>query len=385
MMRNWTRTALALTASVAFGLPAMAQVKVGSIESQSGPVASIGVPYVKGMSAFAAGGGLNVGGTKMEVIAIDDQSDPAVAARAAKKLIEEDKVDVLIGSAGTPSTMAIYGVAAEAHVPLLFAANGQIPGPKGEWEITLPQPANLMVAQVVKHMKAHGVKRVAFIGYSDAWGDTVYDALKANATPLGIEVISNERYARADTSVTPQILKIIAMHPDAVMTGGSGSPGALPHLALAERGYRGPMYASHAVINLEFVRVGGAAVEGVIAPAGPIVVGDQLPDSNPIKAVDMKYFADYTKATSSTANDSFAAYTYDGMLILADAVKRVAATGQKPGTPEYRTALRDALVSTKNVVGTHGVYNFTPGERYGADDRSGVLVQLVKGQWKLIQ
>jgi branched-chain amino acid transport system substrate-binding protein len=176
----------------------------------------------------------------------------------------------------------------------------------------------------------------------------------------------------------------MALHPDAVMTGGSGSPGALPHLALAERGYRGPVYSSHAIINLEFIRVGGQAVEGVIAPAGPIVAAEQLPDSNPMKAVNMKFFADYTKATGSPAHDTFAAYTYDGMLVLADAVKRVAAKGIKPGTPEYRAALRDALATTHEVVGTQAVYNFKPGERFGTDERSGVLVQLVKGQWKLL-
>ncbi len=372
-----------LALGAAMAQPAMAQVKVGVIISQSGPIASIGTPYMKGIAAFMAGGGM-AGGQKLELITIDDGSDPAQSARAAKKLIEEDKVDILVGSAGSPPTIALYGVAAEAHVPLLITANAAVPGEKGAWEITIPQPAPLMVAADVEHMKKHGGKRVAFIGFSDAWGDTVYDALKATAGPAGIEIISNERFARTDPSVTPQILKIMALRPDAVLTGGSGSPGALPHLSLAERGYRGPVYSTHAIINLEFVRVGGAAVEGVIAPTGPVVVAEQLPDSNPIKAVSAQFQKLYEQANKSSANDAFAAYAYDAMLVLQDSVKRALAAGGKPGTPEFRTMLRDAMVSTKEVVGTHAVYTFPPGERYGTDERSRVMVQLTKGQWKLL-
>jgi branched-chain amino acid transport system substrate-binding protein len=198
-------------------------------------------------------------------------------------------------------------------------------------------------------------------------------------------VTMNERYARTDTSVTPQILKIIASHPDAVLTGGSGSLGALPHLALAERGYRGGVYSTHAIINSEFVRVGGAAVEGLVAPTGPVVVAEQLPDSNPIKAVALRFRELYQKANGAPSTDAFAAYSYDAMLVLADAIKRVAATPVKPGTPEYRLALRDALVTTHEVVGTHAVYNFKPGERFGVDDRSRVMVRLDHGAWKLVQ
>jgi branched-chain amino acid transport system substrate-binding protein len=374
---------VALAVSAALVQPAVAQVKVGVVISQSGPIASIGVPYMKGIAAFMAGGGM-AGGQKLELITIDDGSDPAASARAAKKLIEEDKVDILVGSAGAPPSLALYGVAAEAKVPLIITANVAIPGDKGAWEITIPQPAPLMVAADVAHMKAHGVKRVAYIGFSDAWGDIVYDALKQTAGPAGIEIISNERFARTDASVTPQILKIMALHPDAVLTGGSGSPGALPHLALAERGYHGAVYSTHAIINLEFVRVGGASVEGLIAPTGPMVVAEQLPDSNPIKAVALQFQKLYEQANKSSANDPFAAYAYDGMLLLQDTVKRALAAGGKPGTPEFRVALRDAMASITEVVGTHAVYTFKPGERYGTDERSRVMVQLTKGQWKLL-
>ena len=363
--------------------PAQAQITVGVVISLSGPVSSIGIPYSKGIAAGLVNGG-EIHGEKMRAIIVDDASDPAMAARAARKLVEEDHVDALIGSAGGPASLAINTVADELHVPLLIGGNVQVVGPHGDWEITIPQPASLMVAADIVQMTKAGIKTVAYIGYNDAWGDTVYDALKAAAEPAGIRVVSNERYARTDTSVTPQILKIIALHPDAVMTGGSGSPGALPHLALAERGYRGAEYSSHGIINSEFVRVGGASVQGVIAPTGPVVVAEQLPDSNPTKAVSMQFRADFTKANGTPPTDAFAAYAYDALLVLASAEKTADAGGAKPGTPEYRLALRDALVNTTDVVGTHAVYNFKPGIRYGTDERSRVLVQLDHGMWKLL-
>ncbi len=380
-MRPWKLAAFA--AALLAASPAWAQIKVGVIMSQSGPVSSIGVPYVKGIAAYMAGNP-EVGGQKIQVIQLDDASDPAASARAAKKLIEEDKVDILVGSAGAPASLALYGVAAEAHVPTIITGNVFVAGERGDWQITVPQPAPLMIAADIEHMKKAGIKTVAYIGFSDAWGDLVYGALTATAEPAGIKIITNERYARTDTSVTPQILKIIAARPDAVLTGGSGSPGALPHLALAERGFRGPVYSTHAIINSEFVRVGGPSVEGVIAPTGPIVVADQLPDSNPIKKVALTFLQKFEAANKEKSADAFAAYAYDAMLILENAAGRALAKGIKPGTPEFRTALRDAMVTTTEVVGTHAIYTFKPGERYGTDERSRVMVRLEKGAWKLI-
>jgi branched-chain amino acid transport system substrate-binding protein len=380
---TWVIAGSALLAATAMGGAAQAQIKVGIILSLSGVVSSIGLPYERGIAAGIET--INeVGGQKIEMIKLDDASDPATASKAARKLVEEDKVDILMGSAGTPASQAVYSVAAEEKVPMIILGNTFIAGERGDYEITVPQPAKLMVAADVEHMKKAGIHTVAYIGYSDGWGDDVYNALKETAEPAGIKVITNERYARADTSVNAQILKIIAAHPDTVLTGGSGSPGALPHLALYEHGWRGPEYSTHAVINKEFVRVGGAAVEGVIAPTGPVVVAEQLPESNPIRAASMKFRAAYEKIYNQPVPDAFAPYGYDGWLIMADSAKRALATGAKPGTPEFRKAMRDAMVTTTNLVGTHAVYNFHPGDRYGTDERSRVMVELEKGTWTLI-
>ena len=357
-----------------------ADLKVGFITSLSGPVSSLGIPYEKGMRAALAYKS-ELAGRKIQVIQLDDASDPSTAARNARKMIEEDKVDIIIGTAGSPGALAIAAVARETKTPLISIANANLNGEEGAWMVTLPQPAPLMITAVVERMKKSGVKTVGFIGFSDAWGDLVYDALVKAAPGAGIKVVSNERYARADSSVTGQVLKIVALRPDAVITGTSGTPGALPYLALAERGYKGLIYGTHALINPDFVRVGGTSVEGLLAPTGPVVVAEQLPESNPMRKAAMDYRAGYQKANGAVPTDAFSAYTFDAWLLLLDAASR---TKGEPGTPQYRVALRDAIVTTKELVGTHSVYNFKPDSRYGSDDRSRVIVKLEKGQWKLV-
>ncbi|HYP83803.1 ABC transporter substrate-binding protein [Variovorax sp.] len=377
-----------LRTGLALGLGALAvanawaaDLKVGFITSLSGPVSSLGIPYEKGIKAAQAYKS-EVAGHKIQMISLDDASDPSTAARNARKLIDEDKVDVIIGTAGSPGALAIAAVARETKTPLISIANANLPGEAGAWMVTLPQPAPLMVSAVVERMKQSGVKTVGYIGFSDAWGDLVYDALQKSAGPAGIQVVSNERYARGDSSVAGQVLKIVALRPDAVITGTSGTPGALPYIALAERGYKGQIYGMHALINPDFVRVGGAAVEGLLAPTGPVIVAEQLPDSNPIKKVSLAFRDAYQKANGSAPTDAFSAYSFDAWLVMLDAASRVKG---EPGTPDYRVALRDAIVSTKELVGTHSVYNFKPDDRYGSDERSRVVVRLEKGKWVLVK
>lgn len=359
-----------------------ADLKVGFITSLSGPVSSLGIPYGKGIQAGVAYKS-EINGRKVQMVQLDDASDPSTAARNARKLIDEEKVDVIIGTAGSPGALAIAGVARETKTPLISIANANLPGEEGAWMVTLPQPAPLMLSAVIERMKKSGVRTVGYIGFSDAWGDLVYDSLQQSAGAAGIKVVSNERYARADASVTGQVLKIVALRPDAVITGTSGTPGALPYIALAERGYKGQIYGMHALINPDFVRVGGNAVEGLLAPTGPVVVAEQLPADNPIRKVALDFRSAYQKANGAAPNDAFSAYSFDAWLLFTDAAQRAMAKAE-PGTPQFRVALRDAIVSTRELVGTHSVYNFKPDNRYGSDERSRVVVKLEKGQWKLV-
>jgi branched-chain amino acid transport system substrate-binding protein len=372
--------ALVFSVSASWG----ADITVGFVTSLSGPGASIGIPYEKGVLAAHAYAG-KVGDVNIKLIRLDDASDPSAATRNARKLVEEEKVDVLMGTSGVPGTIAMAVVAAETKTPMIsLTPSSPPPGPNGQWLISIPQPPPLMVAAVVERMKTANVKKAAYIGFSDSWGDLVYDATMKNVAGSTIEVVTNERYARADTSVTGQTLKIIAAHPDAVITGGSGTPGALPYLALAERGYKGGLYGTHALINPDFVRVGGTAVEGVICPTGPVVVAEQLPDSNVTKKVSLAFRDAYQKANNAPTTDAFSAYSFDGWLVLIDAAKRALAKAQ-PGTPEFRQAFKEAMVTTQQVVGTHGVYNFKPDSSFGVDERARVLVKLEQGKWKLLQ
>jgi len=356
---------------------------VGVNVALSGPNSSLGIPYSKGMQAARAYKG-EIGGHKVEMILLDDTSDPTVASRNAKKLTGEEHVDVLMGSSGVPSSIAIAQVAKESKTPMIGLSPISIDAKENPWVVTVAQPTQLMVDAVVERMKENGVKTVGYIGFSDAWGDLVYDALMKAAPAAGIKVVSNERYARADQSVTGQILKILALKPDAVMTGGSGTPGALPYLALAERGFKGGVYGQHGLINPDFIRVAGASGQGALMPTGPVIVAEQLPDDYPTKKLALEFRKEFQQVNGSPTTDAFSAYSFDGWMVFANAAERALKKAQ-PGTPEFREALREAIESSKEVVGVHGVYNFKPGELYGVDKRARVIVKLDNGKWKLDQ
>jgi branched-chain amino acid transport system substrate-binding protein len=380
MLKTLTRTALATALAAGFATAALAaDLKVGLSVSLSGPNSSLGVPYAKGMQAALAYKG-EVNGRKIQLIVLDDGSDPTNAGRNARKLVDEEKVDVLMGTSGVPAAIAMAQVGRDAKVPMIGLTPIQLDPAENGWVFTVAQPTQLMIDAVVERMKKDGVKTVGYIGFSDAWGDLVYNALMKAAPAAGIKVLGNERYARADASVTGQVLKLLAMKPDAVMTGGAGTPGALPFLALSERGFKGPMYGQHGLINPDFVRVVGGAGQGALMPTGPVIVAEQLPNDYPTKKIAMDFRAAFQKVNNAPTSDAFSAYSFDGWLVFTNAAAR--AKGE-PGTPEFRLSLRDAIASTKEVVGTHGVYNFKPGDLYGVDQRARVIVKLENGQWKL--
>ncbi|MEJ8822287.1 ABC transporter substrate-binding protein [Variovorax humicola] len=380
LMQTLTRSAVATAVMTAFVTTALAaDLKVGLSVSLSGPNSSLGVPYSKGMQAAQAYKG-EINGRKVQLIVLDDGSDPTTAGRNARKLVEEEKVDVLMGTSGVPAAIAMAQVAKETKTPMIGLTPILLDAADNPWVVTVAQPTQLMIDAVVERMKRNNVKTVGYIGFTDAWGDLVYNAMMKAAPKAGITVVSNERYARADASVTGQVLKIVALKPDAVMTGGAGTPGALPFLALQERGYKGGVYGQHGLINPDFVRVVGAAGQGALMPTGPIIVAEQLPDTHPTKKIGLDFRAAFQKVNNAPTTDAFSAYSFDGWLVFADAASR--AKGE-PGTPEFRVALRDAIFSAKEVVGTHGVYTFKPGDISGVDERARVIVKLEDGKWKL--
>jgi branched-chain amino acid transport system substrate-binding protein len=371
--------AMALTVGFA-GLAVAQEVTIGLTMGTTGPGASLGINYKNAFQLMPK----TIGGYPVKFIILEDKSDPTEAAQNARQLITEDKVDAFMGSVSVPSTTQLAQIANELKTPLIALSPVFLPPEKLEWTFVVPQPTTLMMSAVVDHMNAKGVKTVGYIGFSDSWGDIVLKSLEQVAGPVGIKIVSNERYARADTSVTGQVLKVLGTDPDAVVVGGSGTGGALPQIGLVERGYKKQIYHNHGTVNREFIKVGGKAVEGAIAPTGPLIVAEDLPADNPVKQVASDFTTRYEKTFGPGTRNGFAGYSYDGFLLL-DAAVPMAAKHAKPGTPEFRQALRDALENVKNVVGTHGVYNMTPKDHNGLDQRARVLVHVENGEWRLLK
>jgi branched-chain amino acid transport system substrate-binding protein len=360
---------------------ANAEITIGVSLGTTGPGASLGVPYKNAFQLVPK----TLGGEPVRYIILDDESKPDNAAKNARKFVSEDKVDAMMGSNGVPSAVAMAQVAAESKTPLIALTPMPPLAPdRLHWTVIVPQTTELMMSAVMQHMKSKGVKTAGYIGFSDTWGDLVYNAITSLAPADGIKIVTNERYARADTSVAGQVLKVMAASPDAVIVGGSGSPGATPQIALSERGFKGPIYHNHGTVNLPFIQTGKKAAEGAIAPTGALIVAEELPDNFPTKKVSLDFVKRYEAAFGPSSRNAFAGYTYDGVLLL-DAAAGVALKKAKPGTPEFREALRAALENVKNVVGTHGVYNLSPANHNGLDERARVLVQVVNGEWRLMK
>ncbi len=380
-----TIAALALSIGSVAAAPAFAQgIKVGVTVSATGPAASLGIPERNTFALLPK----TIGGRPVEYIILDDASDTTTAVKNTRKLISEDKVDVIVGSTITPNSLAMIDVAAETETPMVsMAASSRIVEPvdaKRRWVFKTPQNDQQMAVVIVSHMLANGVKSVAFIGFADAYGEGWWNEFNKIASARGLNVVASERYQRTDTSVTGQVLKIVSARPDAVLIAGSGTPAALPQKALKERNYGGKIYQTHGVANNDFLRVCGKDCEGTLLPAGPVLVADQLPNDHPVKKSATAYVTAYEGAHGKGSVSTFGAHAWDAGALLNAAIP-VALKKAQPGTKEFRAALRDALEGTKDVAGAHGIFNMSPNDHLGLDQRAAVMVRIDNGTWKLIK
>ena len=374
---------LACAAVVGMTTAAWADVNVGVTLSATGPAASLGIPEKNTIGLLPQ----SIGGQKVNYIVLDDASDTTAAVTNTRKLIAERNVDVIIGSSTTPASLAMIDAISEAKTPMItLGASAAIIEPqdaKKRWVFKTPQNDIMMALAIAEHMAASGVKTAAYIGFSDAygegWGKEFAKALELKK----IKLVANERFARTDTAVTGQVLKIMAAKPDAVLVGGSGTPAALPQKTLKERGYTGKYYQTHGVANADFLRVGGKDVEGTLLPAGPVLVADQLPADNPVRKAAQEYIKAYEGAHGKGSVSTFGAHAWDAGQILKVAIPTALKAGQ-PGTPQFRAALRDALEGTKDVVGAHGIFNMSANDHLGLDQRARVMVTIQNGQWKYL-
>lgn len=372
---------LLLVAALGVAGLAQAQIKVGVTVSATGPAASLGIPEKNTVELMPK----TIAGQKVEYIVLDDGSDTTKAVANTRKLITEDKVDIVLGSTTTPNSLAMIDVVAEAQVPMIsMAASARIVEPvdaKKRWVFKTPQNDIMMSLAIVGHMANNGVKTVGFIGFADAYGEGWYGEFSKVAAIKGIQIVANERYARTDTAVTGQVLKIMAAKPDAVLVAGSGTPAALPQKTLKERGYAGKYYQTHGVANADFLRVGGKDVDDTYLPSGPVLVAEQLPASHPVKKSAMAYVQAYEAAHGKGSVSTFGAHAWDTGLLMAAAVP-AALKKAKPGTAEFRAALRDALEQVKDVPGAHGIFSMSPNDHLGLDQRAYVMVRIQNGAWK---
>jgi branched-chain amino acid transport system substrate-binding protein len=378
------KSLLAVAVTAAFAGQALADINVGVVVSATGPAASLGIPEKNTFALMPT----SIGGEKINYIILDDASDTTTAVKNTRKLLTEDKVDVIVGSTITPNSLAMIDIAAEAETPMISMAAGarivDAANPKVKWVFKTPQNDIQMSTAIVEHMTNAGVKSVAFIGFADAYGEGWFNEFSKIAEARKLQVVANERYNRADTSVTGQVLKILAAKPDAVLVAGSGTPAALPQKTLKEKGYKGAFYQTHGVANKDFLRVCGKDCEGTFLPAGPVLVAAQLPDSNPIKKVALDYVGRYEAAHGKGSSSTFGAHAWDAGLLLQNAVP-VALKKAKPGTKEFKLALRDALEGLKNVTVSHAIVNMSAQDHLGFDQRARVMVKVENGDWKLIQ
>jgi len=361
---------------------AHAEINVGVLVCATGPAASLGIPEKNTIALLPT----TIAGEKVNYIVLDDASDPTTAVKNAHKLVNEDKVDILMGSSITPNSLAMIDVAAESETPMIsMAAGAAIVAPmdaKRHWVFKTAQNDQQMSSAIVEHMDATGVKTVAFIGYNDAYGDGWWREFSKAAEARKIKIVENERFNRTDTSVIGQVIKIMAANPEAILIAGSGTPSALPQRTLVEKGYKGKIYQTHGAANNDFLRVCGKDCEGTFMPAGPILVAVQLPDSNLVKKSSLEYINKYEAAHGPGSVAPFGGYAWDAGLLFINAVP-VALKKAQPGTKEFRAALRDAIEETKELYASQSVFNMTPTDHLGLDERARVMVRIVDGKWAL--
>ena len=375
--RTLAALALALAAPVA-----LAEIHIGVTLSTTGPGASLGIPAEQALKMWPA----EIAGEKVRFTILNDTTDSTVATKNTQRLITEDKVDIIIGSSVTPTSLAVVETAGSAQVPVISLAGGGaivLPqdGPR-KWAFKLSPTEAISIGLVFDHLQKMKGKTIATIGISTSYGEGFLKATEAAAAQRGVRILASERYNQTDPSVTAQVLKLMAANPDAIYIFAAGTPGALPQIELARRGYKGLVYQTQGVANNDFLRVGGKDLEGGYMTVAPVLVADQLPDSNPMKKAALDFVQRFEARQGPNSRSLFAATAWDALLIIQQA-SREALKKAKPGTPEFRAALRDAIEGLRDFVGSEGVYNMSVSDHNGVDSRSQVMVKIENGGWKL--
>jgi branched-chain amino acid transport system substrate-binding protein len=373
-------TAAVLLATAAPALAQTNEITVGVTLSATGPAAALGIPIKNTIELLPT----EIGGVKVKVIQLDDAGDPTAATTNARRLITESKVDILVGSSTTPPTIAVSTIANESQVPHFTMAPMPVNEARQKWSVVMPQPVPLMAKVMFEHMKKNNVKTVGLIGFSDSWGDLWLNEFKNQGAPMGLQLVADERFARPDTSVAGQVLKLVSVKPDAVLVAASGTGAALPQATLRERNYAGLIYQTHGAVSMDFIRIAGKAAENVIMASGPVMAPEGQDDAALTKKPGLALNTAYEGKYGANTRNQFGAHIWDVFEILKRVVP-VALKTAKPGTPEFKEAIRQALLSEKNLAASQGVYNFTEKDRYGVDDRARILLTVKDGKFAVVK
>jgi branched-chain amino acid transport system substrate-binding protein len=352
------------------------EITIGITICTTGPAAALGIPERNALEFVPK----EIGGVPLKVIVLDDGGDPTNATTNARRFVTESKADIIMGSSTTPPSVAVSNVANEAGIPHFGLAPFPITPERAKWSVDMPQPVPIMGKVLYEHMKAHNVKTVGYIGYSDSYGDLWFNDFKNQGVPMGMTVVDEERFARPDTSVTGQVLKLVAANPDAILVGASGTAAGLPQTELRDRGYKGLIYQTHGAASMDFIRIAGKAAEGVIMASGPVMSPETQPDSALTKKPGMALNTAYEAKFGANSRSQFAGHSYDAFEVLKRIIP-VALKTAKPGTPEFREAIRQALLTERDIPASQGVYNFTEKDRYGLDDRSRIILTVKDGKY----
>lgn len=373
--------ALVASTVLATGL-ARADIHIGVTLSLTGPGASLGIPAENALKLWTA----DMAGEKVRFTVLNDGTDSTTAAKNTQKLITEEKVDLILGSSLTPPSLAVVEAAGQAGVPVISLAGGGaivLPqdGPR-KWAFKLSPTEQISATMVIDHVLKNKGRTLATIGVANSYGEGFLKVTEQVAAAKGVKLVAVEKYSPTDQSVTAQIVKIMAANPDAVYILSAGTPGALPQIELAKRGYKGAVYQTQGVANNDFLRVGGKDLEGGYMTVAPVLVAEQLPDASPVKRPALDFVQRFEAKYGAGSRSLFAATMWDALLIVQQSAA-VAAKKAKPGTAEFRGALRDTIEGLREFVGSQGVFNMSASDHNGVDQRSQVMVRIEGGTWKL--
>ncbi len=374
----------ALLLFVASTWAAAQEITIGVDFSTTGPSASLGIPNQNAILLAPH----VLGGQKVRYIFLDDASDPATTVQNVKRLISQDNIDVLIGPSVTPTTIGVIETVAAAKVPMLtLGSTTRLVYPmdeKKKWVFKMPPNDDIFCTAMVDEMVKKGVKTLSIIAVNDPFGESWIKIITDEAAPKGIKVIDVEKFNRDDTSATAEALHAMSSHPDAIAIAAVGTAADTPSKALSQLSYKGLIYLTGGAVNADFIRVGGSAVEGIYSPSPPVIVSEQLPDGYPTKNSGVAFLKLYESKYGPGSVSHYAGHSWDATVLLNAAIP-FAIKKAKPGTVEFREALRDALENDiHNVVGAQAVFNMTPENHNGVDQRGIVMVQIVNGAWKLV-